>query len=237
MDIQVFKSTTEASQQALAIFEEALNNGVNVFGLATGSTPEELYSLIRQSDLDFSEATSINLDEYYGLDSEHPQSYNYYMHKHLFNEKPFKASFLPNGSNENAEEEIERYNTIIEEHPINLQLLGLGTNGHIGFNEPGSSFASKTRLVDLTDSTIQANKRFFDSADEVPKQAYSMGLESISSAEKVVLMAFGESKAWAVNEMINGEVTPDVPASILQNHPNVVILLDEAAASELEGKD
>lgn len=234
MKVEIFKTSSEASKKALELFKLALSEGDKVFGLATGSTPEELYALMSESaDIDFSEATSINLDEYYGLDQSHPQSYHAYMKHHLFNQKPFKASYLPDGSNEDAEAEVKRYDELLKENPIDLQLLGLGSNGHIGFNEPGSSFDSTTRLVALADSTIQANKRFFDSEEDVPKQAYSMGMQSIMAADKIILMAFGEGKAWAVNEMINGEISPDVPATILQNHDNVTILIDEAAASKL----
>src|SRR5699024_2359561 len=234
MKVEIFKTSSEAYKKALELFKLALSEGDKVFGLATGSTQEELYVLMSESaDIDFSETTSINLDEYYGLDQSHPQSYYAYMKHHLFNQKPFKASYLPDGSNEDAEAEVKRYDELLKENPIDLQLLGLGSNGHIGFNEPGSSFDSTTRLVELADSTIQANKRFFDSEEDVPKQAYSMGMQSIMAADKIILMAFGEGKAWAVNEMINGEISPDVPATILQNHEDVTILIDEAAASKL----
>lgn len=236
MNVQVFDTAEQASQAALELFKESVKNGATTFGLATGSTPERLYQLLAESDLDFTDSISINLDEYYGLEADHPQSYHYYMNHHLFQHKPFKASYLPDGSNENSKEEVDRYNRLLEANPIDLQLLGLGANGHIGFNEPGTSFDSKTSLVELTDSTIQANKRFFDSIEEVPKQAYSMGLSSIMAAGKVVLLAFGESKAWAVKQMVEGPVTEDVPASILQNHSNVEILLDQQAAKDLNNQ-
>lgn len=236
MNVQVFDTAEQASQAALELFKESVKNGAKTFGLATGSTPERLYQLLAESDLDFTDSISINLDEYYGLEADHPQSYHYYMNHHLFQHKLFKASYLPDGSNENSKEEVDRYNRLLEANPIDLQLLGLGANGHIGFNEPGTSFDSKTSLVELTDSTIQANKRFFDSIEEVPKQAYSMGLSSIMAADKVVLLAFGESKAWAVKQMVEGPVTEDVPASILQNHPNVEILLDQQAAKDLNNQ-
>lgn len=236
MNVQIFDTAEQASQAALELFKESVKNGATTFGLATGSTPERLYQLLAESDLDFTDSISINLDEYYGLEADHPQSYHYYMNHHLFQHKPFKASYLPDGSNENSKEEVDRYNRLLEANPIDLQLLGLGANGHIGFNEPGTSFDSKTSLVELTDSTIQANKRFFDSIEEVPKQAYSMGLSSIMAAGKVVLLAFGESKAWAVKQMVEGPVTEDVPASILQNHSNVEILLDQQAAKDLNNQ-
>ena len=236
MKVNVFGTVEEASKEALKVFQNELNNGAEVFGLATGSTPEKLYDLMKDTDIDFSNSISINLDEYYGLDKDHPQSYNYFMNDNLFQYKPFKKSYLPNGVAENPDEEVKRYNEIIDENPIDLQLLGIGPNGHIGFNEPGASRDSKTQLVDLEESTIDANQRFFDSIDDVPKKAYSMGLSSIMDSKKIILLAFGEGKAWAVKNMIEGPVTSDVPASILQEHDDVVVILDEDAASKLEEK-
>lgn len=233
MKVLTFDTADQASDKAFDIFKEALENGATVFGLATGSTPEPLYEKLVASDLDFSNATSINLDEYYGLAGDHPQSYRYYMQEKLFDHKPFNENFLPDGTNTDVEGEIEAYNQILADHPIDLQLLGLGSNGHIGFNEPGTDFEQRTVLADLTDETINANKRFFDSIEDVPTQAFSMGIASIMDAKEIVLMAFGEGKADAVKTMIEGPVTNEVPASILQEHPNVTILLDQAAASKL----
>ncbi|MCZ0717609.1 glucosamine-6-phosphate deaminase [Aerococcus kribbianus] len=234
MDIQIFENAHEASKKAVDFFEKALEKNQNVFGLATGSTPEALYEQLIDSSLDFSDAIAINLDEYYGLPANHPQSYAYFMEEHLFNAKPFKKTYIPNGENTNVSEEIDRYNTVLAENPIDLQLLGIGQNGHIGFNEPGSSSTEKTRLVDLTQETIMANSRFFSDQSEVPTQAYSMGLASIMSASQILLLAFGENKAEAIKAMIEGPVTSEVPASILQNHPNVTVLLDKEAAKLLE---
>lgn len=234
MEIKTFKTKAEASQAAFQEFQALVDAGGGVFGLATGSTPILLYDLLTASEtIDFSQSESINLDEYRGLAADHPQSYNYFMHEHLFNKKPFRHSYLLDGTNQDAEAETEHFETIIQDHPIDLQLLGLGTNGHIGFNEPGSAFDSKTRVVDLTPSTIAANQRFFASADEVPRQAYSMGIGSILSAKKILLLAFGEKKADAVYEMVYGPQTEAVPASALQTHDNVLVLLDEGAASRL----
>lgn len=233
MEVKVFNTIEEASQKALEIFQTALENGADTFGLATGSTPEPLYALMTESDIDFSNATSINLDEYYGLAGDHPQSYRYFMNEKLFNHKPFKENFLPDGTNTDSAAETEHYNQIIAEHPIDLQLLGLGTNAHIGFNEPGADFQGKTELVGLTQSTIDSNKRNFESADDVPTQAYSMGIASIMESKQIVLLAFGAAKAQAVKDMIEGPVTNEVPASILQQHPHVTILLDQEAASLL----
>lgn len=232
MNVIVVKNIEEAANEAFRIVEEAMKSGAEVFGLATGSTPEALYEKIRESDLDFSDKISINLDEYVGLAPDHPQSYHYFMQKHLFDTKPFKKSYLPNGLVADKEE-ITRYNKVIDEHPIDLQILGIGTNAHIGFNEPGTPFNQKTHKEKLTRETIEANKRFFESEEDVPKYAYSMGIESIMSAKKILLMAFGENKAEAVRNMIHGPVTEEVPASILQTHQDVTVILDEEAASQL----
>lgn len=236
MNLLIFNSIQEASAHAFHMIADALKNGATTFGLATGGTPETLYKLIRESDLDFTQATSINLDEYYGLAYDHPKSYHYYMREHLFNAKPFKNNYLPNGLNTNVEEETAAYEAIIAQNPIDLQILGIGSNGHIGFNEPGTSFDSTTSLVNLTDSTIQANKRYFESEADVPKQAYSMGIHTIMQAKKIILLAFGESKAEAIQHLISGQVTTDNPSSILNTHPDVTVIVDKEAASLLKDK-
>lgn len=228
----VVKNEVEGAKKAFEIVKESMESGAEVLGLATGSTPETLYKELRESDLDFSNSISINLDEYIGLSAEHPQSYHYFMQKHLFETKPFKKSYLPNGLAEDKKE-IKRYNRIIEEHPIDLQILGIGTNAHIGFNEPGAPFNQKTHKETLTEETIEANKRFFSSEEKVPHYAFSMGIESIMSAKKILLMAYGKHKADAVAKMINGPITEEVPASILQNHKDVIVILDEEAASKI----
>lgn len=237
MNIFVFETSLEASQYAYDLVAKSLETGANTFGLATGSTPEELYSIIRDSDLDFTSAKAVNLDEYYGLPAENDQSYAYFMKKHFFDAKPFANTFIPDGTTTDIEKEIEDYNTILDENPVDLQILGIGSNGHIGFNEPGSPFDSKTRLVDLTDETIQANKRNFESESDVPKKAFSMGIGSILNSKQIILMAFGENKADAIKATLHGDVTTDVPASVLKNHSNTVILLDKAAASQLDPSD
>lgn len=233
MKIQIFNSQLDASKEAYAIFERALNNGAQVFGLATGGTPEQLYTLLSNSALDFSKCTAINLDEYFGLAADHPKSYHHYMQTQLFNQKPFAVSYLPDGTNLDVDGEITRYNQILADNPIDLQILGIGSNAHIGFNEPGTSFDSQTQLVDLTTSTIEANKRYFERVEDVPTKAYSMGIASIMNAKEIVLLAFGKSKAQAIKDTVEGTVTPDVPASILQTHPNVTLLLDQDAAALL----
>lgn len=234
MDIKIVKDQQAGGQAGYQLFADALNAGANVFGLATGSTPITIYQALTASDLDFSYKISINLDEYVGLSATNPQSYHYFMQEHLFNQKPFKHNYLPDGLATDAETETSRYDRIIENNPIDLQLLGLGVNGHIGFNEPGTSFSELTHKVALTPSTIAANARFFAAPNEVPKYAYSMGIASIMQAKHIVLVAYGENKAQAVAQMIEGPVTEAVPASALQNHANVTVILDEAAASQLQ---
>lgn len=230
MNIIYEKNKEQGSIKAAEIIIEGLNSGAKVFGLATGSTPEIVYEQLIASDADFSDAVSVNLDEYVGLAGNHEQSYQYFMDKNLFDHKPFKATYVPNGTNE-EEEEIERYEQILAENPVDLQLLGIGQNGHIAFNEPGTPFDSVTHKVELTDSTIQANKRNFEKEEDVPRYAYSMGLSSIMKAKKIILLAFGEEKAEAVKDLVTAEVaTEAIPSTILINHPDVTIIVDEAAA-------
>ena len=212
-----------------------------VLGLATGSSPEGTYKNLvewyEQGDLDFGDVTTVNLDEYKGLAKEHEQSYYYFMHSHLFdfvNINP-ERTFLPDGMNADPDAECARYEGVIRATGgVDLQLLGLGRNGHIGFNEPGDVFEKGTHCVDLHPSTIEANKRFFASADDVPKQAYSMGIQTIMMAKKILVVVSGEDKAEAVKNSFFGPVTPKVPGSILQMHPDVTVVADEAALSLCE---
>ncbi|SEI70593.1 glucosamine-6-phosphate deaminase [Alkalibacterium gilvum] len=230
--IEIVKNKDKGGEAAYNHIKKEIEKGADVFGLATGSTPEPLYKEIRKSDLDFSDKVAVNLDEYIGIGRDHPQSYAFFMKEQLFAEKPFKETHIPDGLAP-EETEVDRYNTILDENPVDVQILGIGTNAHIGFNEPGTSFETKTHKVMLTDDTIEANKRYFDSKDEVPKHAYSMGIASIMAAKKIILMAYGENKAEAISKTVNGPVTEEVPASILQNHPDVTLIVDEAAASLL----
>ena len=233
MKVIVVKDQNEGGKKGFEVFQNELQSGAKVFGLATGSTPITTYQKIVNSDLDFSDCISVNLDEYVGLKADNPQSYHYFMQEHLFKFKPFKHSYVPDGTNLNATAETARYNKIIEENPIDLQLLGLGRNGHIGFNEPGTPFDALTSKIKLTQSTIDANSRFFEHEEDVPKEAYSMGIGSIMKSKHILLEAYGEKKADAIQKMIEGPVTTEVPASVLQNHPNVTVIIDEAAASKL----
>ena len=211
-----------------------------VLGLATGSTPIGTYKVLidrcAKGDLDFSQVKSINLDEYVGLSGEHDQSYRYFMNHNLFDHINIdKANTnVPNGLAEDVDAECDRYNNVINTlGPIDIQVLGMGHNGHIGFNEPADHFPLETHKVDLAQSTIDANARFFASADEVPRQALTMGIKTIMQAKKVLVVANGKGKAEIVKKAFTGPVTPQVPASILQMHPDVVVVLDEEAASLL----
>lgn len=232
INVIVVKDEVEGGKKAFEFVKKELEADLKVIGLATGGTPETLYKELRESDLDFSDVVALNLDEYIGLGPDHPQSYHYFMQEHLFKAKPFKETHIPNGLADEAEE-TARYDQVIADNPVDLQVLGIGTNAHIGFNEPGSSFDSTTSKVELTEDTINANKRYFDSEDDVPRYAYSMGLASIMSAKKILLLAYGEEKADAIAKAVNGPVTEEVPASILQKHGNVTFIVDEAAASKL----
>lgn len=227
------KHAIEGGKVAFDLLKEKMAAGAKVLGLATGSTPLEFYKQIVASDLDFSDMVSVNLDEYVGLGVESDQSYAYFMKQHLFDAKPFKASYLPDGLASDLNASLDQYNQLLADNPVDLQILGIGRNGHIGFNEPGSSFDGITRVVDLAPSTIEANSRFFASMEEVPRQAISMGIANIMAAKTVLLMAYGEDKADAIQAMIEGPITEELPASILQNHPDAVIIVDEAAASKL----
>lgn len=233
MKIIRVKDQIEGASVAFELLQKELAAGAKVLGLATGSTPIAFYKKMVASNLDFSHLVSVNLDEYVGLGEENAQSYAYFMNEHLFAAKPFQVSYLPNGLADNLDEEVERYNSVLEEHPVDLQILGIGRNGHIGFNEPGSSFTSRTRVVDLTPSTIEANSRFFEKKEDVPTQAISMGIASILAAKTIVLMAYGDDKAEAVRQMVEGPRVEKVPASALQGHDNVYVIVDEEAAARL----
>ena len=211
----------------------------SVLGLATGSSPIGTYRRLvegyNNGDLDFSQIRTVNLDEYRGLPRENDQSYYYFMHENLFNHVNIKESHLPDGTNPDSDAECKRYEAVINYMGgIDLQLLGLGHNGHIGFNEPGTPFETLTHIVDLTENTREANARFFDNdINKVPTQAISMGIGTIMKSKKVLLVANGENKADAVKAMIEGPIDTACAASALQNHADVVVVLDKAAASKL----
>ena len=207
--------------------------------LATGSTPvgtyRQLVEWYKKGDLDFSEVHTVNLDEYKGLPADNDQSYYYFMHENLFDKVNIKAenTNLPNGMEADAEKECRRYEELIRSlGGVDLQLLGLGHNGHIGFNEPSQAFDKETHCVDLQERTIEANKRFFASAADVPRQAYTMGIGTIMRAKKILVVVSGEDKAETVAKAFFGPVTPEVPASILRLHPDVTVVADQAALSK-----
>ena len=211
-----------------------------VLGLATGSTPvgtyRQLIAWYEKGDLDFQKVTTINLDEYRGIKRNHEQSYWSFMQENLFKHVNVREDhiFIPNGENLNSEEVCREYDKIIENAGgIDMQLLGIGLDGHIGFNEPADHFEKNTHCVELTESTIEANKRFFESKDEVPRQAYTMGILPIVQAKKVIMIANGKNKADIIKKAFTGPVTPEVPASILQMHPDFTLIADEDALSEI----
>ncbi len=210
-----------------------------VLGLATGSTPVGIYSQLvewyEKGDLDFSEVVTVNLDEYKGLGAESEQSYIYYMRKNLFDRVNLKSEnvHLPDGRIQDSNEACRSYNEMLAKiGPQDLQLLGLGRNGHIGFNEPGEAFSKNVHCVELTKSTVEANQRFFEAGKSVPTHAYTMGILSILKARKILVVASGEEKADAVHKVFFGEVTPEVPGSILQLHDDVILVCDEGAYSK-----
>ena len=208
----------------------------SILGLATGSTPlgtyQELIRLHHNGEVSFNQVSSFNLDEYYSLGPEHPQSYRHFMDENFFNQIDIQAenTHIPDGLSANPDLFSADYDRqIANAGGIDLQLLGIGSNGHIAFNEPGKIFIAQTRLVDLKEHTIEDNARFFDSKDEVPRQAITMGLKSILGARRILILASGEIKADAVKGMLEGPIDPGLPASILQLHPNVTLIADEDA--------
>ena len=239
MKVIITKTYEEMCQKAARILAAQITlKPDSVLGLATGSTPLGIYSELvkkyQQGELDFSELCSVNLDEYVGLSPDNEQSYRYFMNHNLFDHIniPKKYTYVPNGMAEDMLDECDDYELLIQQlGGVDLQLLGIGANGHIGFNEPSDSFAAETHLVDLTDSTIEANSRFFADKDSVPKQAVTMGIGTIMQAKKILLVANGDSKAKAIYDTLFGPVTPQVPASILRFHQDVTVIVDEAAFS------
>ena len=243
MEVRVFETYEEMSRHAARMIAERIKAKPNlVLGLATGSTPvgtyQELIRLHKEEGLDFSQVRSFNLDEYLGIAGDHDQSYRYFMNANLFDHINInKANTrVPDGTARNVEAFCEWYEDEIKAAGgLDLQLGGIGGNGHIAFNEPGSSRDSRTRVVDLDDATIKANSRFFDSVDDVPKQAISMGMATIMETKEVILLANKAGKADAIVKTIEGPVTEAVPASLLQEHPNVTFLVEKEAAGKLTG--
>ena len=240
MNVIIAKSYDEMSKKAFEIMKATVEGKKNAtLGLATGSTPiglyEEMIADHKACGTSYAEVSTFNLDEYVGLDYSSDQSYVYFMREHLFDYIDIKLenTNIENGKAADPAAECARYNALLAENTVDLQILGIGSNGHIAFNEPGTPFDSVTHVVDLTETTIKDNSRLFNSIDEVPKQAFTMGLSNIMTAKKIVVLANGANKAKAVYGMVHGEITEDLPASILQNHSDCTLICDEAAASLL----
>lgn len=241
MQILKAKDYEEMSRIACSLLVEHIQkNDFPVLGLATGSTPEKLYSCLieeyQKGKVSFRNTSTFNLDEYVGLDSGDANSYQFYMKEKLFDhiDLPSGQIHLPNGMSQDLEQDCQDYeNQIQEVGPIGIQVLGLGLNGHIGFNEPGTSLSSRTHVVELAQSTRRANARFFSGIEEVPTQAISMGIASIMESRKILLLVSGEEKAEALYQMMNSEVSEAFPASILQTHPDVTVVADEPALSKV----
>ncbi|WP_434338210.1 glucosamine-6-phosphate deaminase [Mycoplasma capricolum] len=238
MKVIILENQDQVANKAAQIIKDQIKTKPNcVLGLATGSTPiktyEKLIKMYQENQISFKDVTSFNLDEYKDIDPTNKQSYHYFMQHQLFDFIDINKNncYIPNA---NLYENPKLYDQQIKNaNGIDLQLLGLGVNGHIGFNEPNTDFDSLTQIVDLTDSTIKANSRFFDSIDKVPTKAISMGLKSIMNAKKILLLATGINKSKAVYHLIEGEITTTWPCSILQQHNDVTVIIDKSAASQL----
>ncbi len=240
MQIIKTKSYIEICQKASEILVEQLKQKPkSVLGLATGSTPIGLYQKLieayQQNDISFKGVISYNLDEYIGIDRNHPQSYYQYMYKNLFSKVDMKDEHIhiPNNDISKIDQQAGAYNKDLKKHTIDIQILGIGSNGHIGFNEPGTPFGNETFIVELDEQTRKDNMRFFNNIDEVPKYAITMGIKNIMRSKQIILMASGKEKANAIYKMVHGEVTEEMPASILQLHPNVVVIVDQQAGSKI----
>src|SRR5690625_1272881 len=241
MKVIKVKNYDEMSEKARDIIVDKLKKIEKpVLGLATGSTPEGLYDrlidLYKQGGTTFKDTTTFNLDEYVGLSKDNPQSYHYYMYHRFFKHIDIKDdhAHLPKGDAQNLKEECERYEQLIKDAGgVDLKLLGLGIIVHIAFNEPCTDFTSRTQVVDLTESTIEANSRFFERKEDVPTQAVTMGIESILESDEIIMLVSGESKADALSQVINGDITENCPATVLQKHKKVTVIADEAALQKV----
>lgn len=232
MNVIVVKNAEEISKVAYEKMVKAFEGKEEfTLGLATGGSPLGIYELFRINKPDVSNVITVNLDEYVGLAEDDQTSYHTYMTEQLFSHLNFKENHLPNGNTKDLEEACKNYEEILQKHPVDLQLLGIGENGHIAFNEPGTPFDTPTHIVELTESTRNANKIYFDNEEDVPTHAVTMGIGSILRAKEIILVASGIKKAEAVKEMLNGKVTISCPATALQNHNNVTIVVDEEAYS------
>lgn len=249
MEVVIKKDYEEMSKEAAVIVAAEMRKAQNVglpfkLGLATGSTPvglyRELIEMNKRKEIDFSTVITFNLDEYIGLPPEHDQSYRYFMNKNLFDGVNImkRNTHLPDGLAIDPEKFCDEYEKMIKSvGGIDLQVLGIGGDGHIGFNEPGSSLASRTRVKTLTKETIEDNSRFFKNKNEVPRYAITMGVGTILESKKVILLASGKNKADVVSRSIEGPITAEITASALQLHPHAIFVIDEEAASKLKRKE
>ena len=240
MKVIITENYEEMSKKASEIIISIVKNNPNaILGLATGSSPIGTYQNMikdhKENGTSYKNVHTVNLDEYVGLTADHDQSYAYFMRTNLFDglDIDLKNTNLPCGSAKDLQAECDRYNALLENYKQDVQLLGLGSNGHIGFNEPYTPFDSVTHLVDLTENTIKDNSRLFASIDEVPRQALSMGIKNIMNAKSILMVVSGKNKAEAVKGMVKGEITPALPASVLQLHPFVTVICDKDAGSLL----
>ena len=240
MQIIIVEDKEQVAEKAYQIVKEVIQTKQNpVLCLATGSTPTNLYKKMieanQKNELSFKDVLTYNLDEYVGLEATHPQSYAYFMRENLFDHIDIdkKNTFLPNGNAVDLQIECKRYDDLIRGMAADVQILGIGSNGHIAFNEPGSSFDSTTHVIELSKRTREDNARFFENEEDVPTHAITMGIASILVAKKIIIMANSFYKATAIQQMIEGPVDINCPASVLQNHPNVVVIIDKEAASKL----
>ena len=240
MKVIVVENYQQIGQFGAQIIAGVIKNNPNaVLGLATGTSPigiyQNLVEMCQKGEISFANVKTVNLDEYVGLDGTHPQSYRYFMNDNLFNHVDIdKANtFVPNGVAENLQEECTRYTTLVNNLVQDIQLLGIGSNGHIAFNEPGTPFDSTTHVVNLTENTIKDNSRLFEDISQVPTKALTMGIANIMNAKRILIVANGKNKAQAVYDMVKGQVNTTCPASVLQNHPDVTVIVDKDAASLL----
>lgn len=240
MKILITKDYEELSAKAFEVMKETVvSNPYAVLGLATGTTPLGLYRYMIEDynshGTSYAHIRTVNLDEYKGLSIDHPQSYAYFMRENLFRHLDIEESntYIENGTAPDEQAECGRYNKLLEEMPRDIQLLGLGSNGHIAFNEPNTPFGSATHVVDLTENTIKDNARLFSDISDVPKKAFTMGIKQIMQAKQILILANGKNKAEAVYKTVKGEITEEIPASVLQLHPNCILIADREAASRL----
>lgn len=240
MEVVTAEDYDGMSKEAAKFIYEAIEKKPDItLGLATGSTPQKMYQylaeMLNENNIDLSNVHTVNLDEYVGLDGDDKQSYHYFMLEEFFSKVniPLENTHIPDGKSDDLDAELESYEKIIADlGGIDLQVLGVGRNGHIGFNEPGTPFNSRTQVVDLTDVTIKDNSRFFDKIEDVPTRALSMGLETIMDTKSILFLASGEVKRDAVDSLMNGEITEEIPVTILQKHDDLTVMLDKDVLGE-----